>query len=40
MRQFLLEEIRDEAVQLLVDGAREISVSLGFDARAASLAVG
>lgn len=40
MRQFLLEEIRDEAVQLLVDGAREISASLGFDARAASLAVG
>ncbi len=40
MRQFLLEDIRDEAVQLLVDGAREISASLGFDARAASLAVG
>ena len=40
MRQFLLEEICDEAVQLLVDGAREISASLGFDARAASLAVG
>ena len=29
MRQFLLEEIRDEAVGLLVNGAREISAALG-----------
>jgi DNA-binding IclR family transcriptional regulator len=30
MRQFLLEQIRDEAVSLLVDGAREISTALGY----------
>jgi DNA-binding IclR family transcriptional regulator len=30
MRQFLLEEIRDEAVSLLVNGAREISSALGY----------
>src|SRR5712691_5350936 len=30
MRQLLLEEIRDEAVSLLVDGAREISGALGY----------
>ena len=30
MRQFLLEEIRDEAVSLLVNGAREISGALGY----------
>jgi DNA-binding IclR family transcriptional regulator len=32
MRQFLLEEIRDEAVELLVNGAREISAALGYTA--------
>jgi len=30
MRQFLLEQIRDEAVALLVTGAREISAALGY----------
>jgi DNA-binding IclR family transcriptional regulator len=30
MRQLLLEEIHDEAVGLLVDGAREISGALGY----------
>jgi hypothetical protein len=30
MRQFLLEQIRDEAVELLVTGAREISTALGY----------
>jgi DNA-binding IclR family transcriptional regulator len=29
MRNFLLEEIRDEAVTLLVDGGREVSAALG-----------
>jgi DNA-binding IclR family transcriptional regulator len=33
MRQFVLEEIRDEAVELLVNGAREISAALGFKGR-------
>jgi DNA-binding IclR family transcriptional regulator len=32
MRNFLLEEIRDEAVSLLVNGAREISGALGCTA--------
>jgi DNA-binding IclR family transcriptional regulator len=32
MRNFLLEEIRDEAVSLLVNGAREISGALGYTA--------
>lgn len=31
MRQFLLEEIHDEAVELLVNGGREISTALGFE---------
>src|SRR5207245_7232297 len=30
MRKFLLEDIRDEAVGLLVNGAREISTALGY----------
>ena len=30
IRQFLLEDIRDEAVELLTTGAREISAALGF----------
>lgn len=30
MRQFLLRQIRDEAVSLLVNGAREISTALGY----------
>jgi DNA-binding IclR family transcriptional regulator len=29
MRQFLLEQIRDEAISLVVNGAREISTALG-----------
>ena len=33
MRRFLLEEIRDDAVALLVDGAREISAALGHTAQ-------
>jgi DNA-binding IclR family transcriptional regulator len=32
MRNFLLDEIRDEAVPLLVNGAREISGALGYTA--------
>jgi DNA-binding IclR family transcriptional regulator len=32
MRHFLLEEIRNEAVPLLVNGAREISTALGYTA--------
>jgi DNA-binding IclR family transcriptional regulator len=32
MRHFLLEEIRDEAIPLLVNGAREISTALGYTA--------
>src|SRR5437764_796975 len=31
MRQFVLEEIRDEAVELITTGAREISIALGYD---------
>jgi DNA-binding IclR family transcriptional regulator len=34
MRQFLLEDVRDEAVELLTTGAREISAALGFVAAA------
>jgi DNA-binding IclR family transcriptional regulator len=30
MRQFLLEQIRDEAIGLVVRGAREISTALGY----------
>jgi DNA-binding IclR family transcriptional regulator len=30
MRQFLLEQIRDEAISLVVNGAREISTALGY----------
>ena len=37
MRAFLLEEIRDEAVELLTSGAREISSALGYDEAAESL---
>jgi DNA-binding IclR family transcriptional regulator len=29
LRRLLLEDIREEAVELLVNGAREISVALG-----------
>ena len=31
MRQFMLDEIYDEAVELLVNGAREISIALGYE---------
>ena len=31
MRQFVLEEIHDEAIGLLTTGAREISNALGHD---------
>jgi DNA-binding IclR family transcriptional regulator len=32
MRRFVLEEIRDEAVELLTTGARDISTALGYEA--------
>src|SRR5438876_675546 len=31
MRQFMLDEIYDEAVELLVTGAREVSTALGYE---------
>ncbi len=36
MRQFLLEDIREEAVRLLLEGAREVSTALGHDSNAAA----
>jgi DNA-binding IclR family transcriptional regulator len=38
MRQLLLEEMRDEAVTLLVEGAREVSAALGHGAEASARA--
>jgi DNA-binding IclR family transcriptional regulator len=35
LRRLLLETMREEAVRLLVEGAREISASLGYDGEAA-----
>jgi hypothetical protein len=34
MRQLLLEERRDEVVQLLLEGGREVSAALGYESEA------
>jgi DNA-binding IclR family transcriptional regulator len=39
MKQFLLEDIRDEAVELLVEGARDVSAALGHAARTSPASV-
>jgi hypothetical protein len=39
MRQLLLDEMREEAISLLVDGAREVSAALGHGADGSARAV-